>query len=127
MGRYSVLDTRCGGAILCGVGTHTTHKDKMLTTVDRTTDRQGRTYEMVGDYRYRITSTKRGSSALGNCEVCGKPCDVVHLQIQQHYAKPQHPWIPEAAGLLDASGGFWTHNGCTDRYGHPDCLRSARP
>lgn len=91
------------------------------------TDRQGRTYEVVGSFRYRIASTNRGSSSLGNCEVCDKPCDVVHLQVQERYVVPEpHEELPDLAHLVDDGGGFWTRHECTDHFGHPNCLRTVR-
>lgn len=75
-------------------------------------DAQGREYDVRGNLRYRMSSTKRGSSALGPCEVCGKNADEIFIQTSQRY--------------VEAEGGFWTEHGCQVWFGHEDCLISVR-
>jgi hypothetical protein len=96
----------------------------MNASTDHTTDRQGRRYDVRGAVRYRIKTTHRGSSSLGNCYVCDRPADEVFLQVQQRYVVPTPD--PILADVVDADGGFWTHHRCEDRFGHEACLISTR-
>ena len=83
------------------------------SSMDDTTDRQGRTYEVTGDYRYRIRATGMSSARLGACEVCGGHCSEAYHQVEQ---------------VRFIVGGVtrWTHYKTRDLFGHEPCLRGQR-
>lgn len=77
------------------------------------TDSQGRTYDVRGNYRYRIKATRSGSASLGPCEVCHKHADIMYLQTAQR-----------RYGHNGEHG--WTENGCRALFGHEACLIGTR-
>lgn len=60
-------------------------------------------------HRYRISNTGFSSKRYGPCEVCGKHANETFLQVE------------ERAHLKG-----WTRGGCTDLFGHYDCLVASR-
>jgi len=64
--------------------------------------------------QYTLVHKKHNSAVYGNCEVCGKPAsDLYHQMERKRYTRS------------DGSEG-WTHSGCSDKFGHLECLKSIR-
>ncbi len=60
-------------------------------------------------YQYTLVSTGGSSHKYGVCEVCKKHCAEVFYQIER----------------VPYSGGY-TKQGCTNLFGHQECLQNAR-
>lgn len=60
-------------------------------------------------YRYRLTTTRYSSRRYGDCEVCGKYCTEVYLQVEERKYE-----------------GGWTRLDCTDHFGHEKCLKGVQ-
>lgn len=66
---------------------------------------------MYPKYRYNLIKTNGSSMKYGSCEVCGEYVDDVWHQVERKYLYPP-------------SG--YTLNGCSNIFGHKDCLTSKR-
>lgn len=67
----------------------------------------------MNEYRYKLTSTEQSSAQYGNCEVCGKHCSEVFIQLEE-----RHYFIDN----IQHEG--WTKNKTYDYFGHKECLIS---
>jgi len=66
-------------------------------------------------YKYSITSTNASSVKYGNCEICGKHATEVFHQVEgRSYQNPYE-------GTIHVTG-----NGCTNYFGHKECLESVQ-
>ena len=65
-------------------------------------------------YQYTLIAKRHSSASYGPCEVCKSPAsEVYHQTERRQYTRS------------DGSTG-WSHEGCTDTFGHRDCLLALR-
>lgn len=65
-------------------------------------------------YQYTLINKQHNSLAYGVCEVCGTPVSTVYHQTERRQYTRN-----------DGSTG-WTHDGCSDTFGHLQCLMDIR-
>ncbi len=76
-------------------------------------------YTNDGKARYFIRNTHHNSRRYGNCDVCGKPCDVVHYMfIERRFTLDMLDWYINPATWQKTFG--WS--GLRGYYGHRECL-----
>ncbi|ARM86149.1 hypothetical protein [Marinobacter salarius] len=69
----------------------------------------------MGNYQYTVIHKKHNSAHYGNCEVCANPVgEMYHQTERREYER------------ANGKGTGWTHFGCTDKFGHLECLHSIR-
>lgn len=71
------------------------------------------TVDVVPEFRYRLKTMEASSVEYGPCEVCGKACSEVFLQVEER--RYSNAWT---------SG--WTQHACTRLFGHRHCLLGRR-
>lgn len=72
-------------------------------------------------YRYILSSTGDNSRKYGNCDVCGKFAPEVFYQSEERQYEISDFLQEELKRKIG-----WTHFECSSRFGHSECLRSAR-
>ncbi len=71
---------------------------------------EGIHFEIIENYKYRLTSRGQSSDRLGLCEVCFKHVADVHYLVESREYKP----------------GRFTRHKCIDVFGHKECLEKQR-
>jgi len=87
-----------------------------VTTVAGNLDEGESLHGRIGsEYVYRLTPTGANSAKYGPCEVCGKPATEVVHQVEARYFRDSE------TGEIRQTGA-----GCSDMFGHRECLESRR-